>query len=444
MTDNIILAPGPRSGETTIPSSKSQAHRLMICAALTLLNKKQGQGPKKIALHCSGFSKDIEATMDCLRETGLDIEAVNNTITMTVPINAPDLAPTNLHCKESGSTLRFLLPVEGALGKDAVFHMEGRLPERPMGPLCDVLEQHGMNIHQEGDKLHFNGQLVGGEFVIPGNISSQYISGLLMALPILEEDSILLVTGKIESTDYILMTEDALRTSGIKIDKRHTVNNELEYIIKGKQHFNIPSELTVEPDWSSAAFFLSLGALSNEGVTLWGMNLDSAQGDKRILNVLKEFGADIDIVEKSSETKNAMSKIAVKRNQLKAINLNASLIPDLVPVIATIASGAEGITRIHGAERLRIKESDRLATTCDMLTRLGATLEITEDGLLITGKPKLNGGKVVSHNDHRIAMSAAVAASLCEAEVEVHGTDCVKKSFLDFWEKFTTLDLNNN
>ncbi len=472
MADNIILDFGQRSGEATVPSSKSQAHRLLICAALTLFQKHHADHissatanqNKKILLHCVGLSKDIEATLNCLKAMGIKVEICKEVITLSLPDGIKTSKDRVFKCGESGSTLRFLLPVASALGQEAIFHMEGRLPERPMEPLTKVLSQHGVIFKKNGELLHSRGQLNSGVFELPGNISSQYISGLLMALPLLEKDSRIRIIGKIESVDYITMTEEALRLSGIEIEKIHTTEYLLEYIIKGSQQFNIPTELAVEADWSGAAFFLSLGALSEKGVTLLGMNMNSSQGDMRIVKILEKFGAKIKISDTKSLTRSqkdgkntrdikdikgikdisgktelSQSYIFVQKEKLQGIELDASLIPDLVPVIAVVAAGADGVTTISGAERLRIKESDRLATTCEMLNRLGAKVEVASDGLIIHGKPRLKGGEVDSHNDHRIAMSAAVAASLCTEKVIVNNASCVQKSFPDFWEKFEIL-----
>ncbi len=280
MSDPARVLPGPRSGLVTIPASKSRAHRLLICAALS-------RTPCEIL--CSGISRDIQATVDCLRGMGADISLRGDVISV-VPIprdSTPSRrTPAELPCGESGSTLRFLLPVAGALGLSAVFLMEGRLPERPMQPLTGVLEAGGITIRQEGARLFCEGQLKPGAFCIPGNISSQYVSGLLFALPLLAGDSTLEVTGSVESADYIRMTEDALSLAGFRLSRQ-----EFRYAIPGAQTGRIPSRLTVESDWSSAAFFLCLGALSPAGVTVRGMNPTSTQGDRAVLEILAAFGA---------------------------------------------------------------------------------------------------------------------------------------------------------
>lgn len=423
----VTVSPGPRSGSVTIPASKSRAHRLLICAALSA-------GSHEII--CRGISKDIRATADCLRTMGTEIVFQDNParfiMRRSLLNRIPESAECILPCGESGSTLRFLLPVVGALGLSAVFRMEGRLPERPMQPLIDVLAAHGMRIRQEGALLRCEGRLRPGVFSIPGNISSQYISGLLFALPLLPGDSDLKVTGAVESADYIAMTEEALRMAAFRFEKQGN-----DYRIPGGQAGELPASLAVESDWSSAAFFLCLGALSPAGVTVCGMNPDSVQGDRAILDLLSAFGARI---------RPDGQRIHVSRGPLKGQVIDASPIPDLVPVLSVVAAAAQGQTVIRHAERLRLKESDRLRTTAAMLSALGAEIRETEDGLIIGGaspkqadEPCLTGGEVPSFSDHRIAMSAAVAASLCRAPVTVQDAQCTEKSFPGFWETLNHL-----
>ncbi len=422
MSDLLRVLPGPRSGLVTIPASKSRAHRLLICAALS-------RTPCEIL--CSGISRDIQATVDCLRGMGADLSLRGDVIRVSpIPRPAAPTAegPVALPCGESGSTLRFLLPVAGALGLSAVFLMEGRLPERPMQPLTGVLEAHGMKIRQDGARLYCEGQLSPGAFSIPGNISSQYISGLLFALPLLPGDSTLEITGPVESADYIRMTEDALTLAGFRLAREgHS------YAIPGNQTGLIPARLTVESDWSSAAFFLCLGALSPAGLTVRGMNPASSQGDRAILELLAAFGAKADI---------RGEDITLRAGDLRGVDIDASAIPDLVPVLSVVAAAARGETVIRRAERLRLKESDRLATTAAMLTVLGGRVTETPDGLIIRGAPSglLTGGTVDSFLDHRIAMSAAVAASVCARPVEVLHPSCTDKSFPGFWPLLEGLD----
>ena len=246
-TKNMILSPGERTGTVRIPSSKSVVHRLLICAAL---------GEKSVSIRFDGLSKDILATASCLQALGTEVTFQDAAVTV-VP-KAALAEDVLLPCGESGSTLRFLLPVAGALGAKGSFRMEGRLPERPMQPFENLLRMHGMAIQRDGAFLQFGGQLCSGDYQLAGDISSQYFSGLLMALPLLDGDSRIQAESKPESEGYIRMTEDALALAGITFYKP----SETQWEIPGGQHFALPSSLSAEGDWSNAAFFLCMGALS--------------------------------------------------------------------------------------------------------------------------------------------------------------------------------------
>lgn len=407
-----ILPPGPRSGELTIPSSKSHAHRLLIAAAL---------GEKPVTIRLRGFSNDILATADCLRAMGAEIGCVEDGVSVR-PINRSDLRreEISLNCGESGSTLRFLLPVPGACGLLGCFRMEGRLPQRPMDDYEDELRRHGMIIRRDGVFLHAAGRLSAGEYCLPGNVSSQFFSGLLFVLPLLKGDSSLSCEGRLESAAYIRMTETVLRESGIRFEKQDS-----DWTIPGGQRFQLPETVQAEGDWSNAAFFLCLGALTNRGVTVYGLRPDSIQGDRAVLKTLEDFGAQVSVEEDS---------ISVRAGERKAFRLDATDVPDLVPVLSVLACAAEGESVISGAERLRMKESDRILSTLSLIRNLGGSAFETEDGLIIRGNGRLRGGSVDSFHDHRIAMSAAVAAALCTEPVEVSDPSCVEKSYPAFWQ----------
>lgn len=387
------IHPSPLHGTIPAIASKSMAHRLLICGALA---------EEKTEVLCRTTSKDIEATKACLQ--GL-------------------FSDGNLPCGESGTTLRLLLPVAAALGKTVEFHMEGRLPRRPMHPLDEQLIAHGARISRpQEDILRCEGKLSPGDYTLPGNVSSQYISGLLLALPLLDAPSTLTVTGKVESEPYICMTLAAMEKFGISIKKEENT-----YFIPSCS-YKSPGEVTVEGDWSNAAFWLCAGALG-EAVSVTGLEKNSLQGDKKISNILQNFGAKV-VWEGE--------KLTVSPGKLTACDIDAAEIPDLVPVLAVVAAAAEGTTRIYNAQRLRLKESDRLETVTQMLTALGGKVEQTDDGLLITGS-SLVGGTVNSCNDHRIAMAAAMASILCKEEVTILDAQAVEKSYPQFWEDFERL-----
>lgn len=412
------IKPGMRQGCVRVPASKSQAHRLLICAALS---------KKETVLICDGISEDVEATIRCLEAMGAKIlRNASNELRIT-PIHKPKTDEIYLDCGESGSTFRFLLPLAGALGLNAVFHRRGNLTQRPIEPLLEELREHGMSITSQETNLYCSGKLNAGRYFLPGNISSQFASGLFMALPLLEDESTLTILGKVESAQYIDMTLDTLTQSGFLW--KHFGSH---YRIPGKQRGGLYGRLTVEADWSSAAVFLCMGALSEEGVTVKGLNLQSQQGDCAIWDVLAGFGAHIALQDDT---------VTVSKGELNAQSINAAQIPDLIPALCMVAAVSAGETRILHAERLRFKESDRLQSTAQLLKALGVEVTETRDGLRIQGQHHLNGGTVNSCNDHRIAMAAAVAASACYRPVNVINAEVVAKSYPRFWDDFQSLEV---
>ena len=412
---NKTILPGARTGEVHIPASKSQAHRMLLCAAM---------GENEVTLRCRGLSKDILATVACLKALGASVDAEGEVLHLR-PVSAPPPGLCLLPCGESGSTLRFLLPLVGALGASAVFEREGRLPERPIEPLGRELCRNGMDIRSDGARLYCSGQLRPGAFSLPGNISSQYISALLMTLPLLEGESTLHIEGTLESAAYVAMTEEVLRLGGVRTEKTGD-----GYRIPGGQRCRFAPELSVEGDYSNAAFFLCAGALSERGIRVTGLDPQSRQGDRAIVPLLEEMGAQV-----ASDG----SSVTVKRDALHGITIDASPIPDLIPVLSVVAAAASGETRVIHAQRLRLKESDRLHSTTQMLRALGAEAEELPDGLVIRGGRTLAGGTVDACGDHRIAMSAAVAGGICRGAVTICGSECVQKSYPDFWTDFQQL-----
>lgn len=412
---NFRIKPGEKSGGAIIPSSKSILHRAIICAALSGSDS---------AIGVNGISADVKATADCLNALGASIRTDGDTVRVS-PIRVISPETKHLYCGESGSTLRFLLPVVGALNETAVFHMKGKLPSRPIDGLLNALAENGMTFRKDGDLLYSSGKLSCGEFRVPGDVSSQFISGLLFALPLIEGTSSVVTSGGLESAGYVEMTESALIKNGIVFKKTGD-----RYTIPGNQTYNAVSGVC-ERDWSGAAFFLSMGAASKKGVSVEGLSASSLQGDREILNILKEFGAKVEIDGNIT---------TVKKEKLAGCVINAADVPDLVPAIAALAAGARGTTSIVNASRLRLKESDRIKTTVEMLRAIGATAYEKPDGIIIEGKESLEGGTVDPHNDHRIAMAAAVASSFCVNEITVRDAECVGKSFPDFWTNLSSME----
>lgn len=395
---NITITPACLSGSIEAIPSKSMAHRLLICAAFA---------DEETKISCPRLSRDITATAECLNALGAEIKYENGCFYVKPITFVKENA--EMDCGESGSTLRFLLPVVCALGTDVSIKMHGRLPERPLSPLWEELETHGSVLNRpESDTISVGGKLVGGQFSLAANVSSQFISGLLFALPLLGEDSSIELVGNIESAGYIRMTQDALKIFGIETEMSGNI-----FDIPSDAVYRTPGKLEVEGDWSNAAFWYVANAIGGK-IDISGLDSTSAQGDRAVTDAVKTIAS-------------GDCEIDVKD------------IPDLVPILSVLASVSKGRTEFVNAGRLRIKESDRLRTVCDMLRNLGGDCTETENGLIINGRKKLKGGTVDSANDHRIAMSAAIAALACEGEVTVLGAEATQKSYPDFWEDYKML-----
>ncbi len=412
---NIRIENSIRGGCVRAPASKSAAHRLLICAALA-------DGPT--VLECRDISNDIAATAGCLAALGARIERTENGFFVT-PIDRKRLpASAACTCGESGSTLRFLLPVAAALGADADFYPEGRLPSRPLSPLYEEMVAHGVKLSPQGSvPFSVRGKLTAGDYTVAADVSSQFISGLLFALPLVPGESKIHLTGKFESRSYVDMTVDALRRFGVRIGFENNT-----YSVHGGE-YRTPGNVRAEGDWSNAAFWLCAAAAGEDPVTVTGLNSGSLQGDRAIVDILKDFGAHVELADDS---------VTVYPSDLRGMRINAENIPDLVPVLAVTACAAAGETVIYNAARLRLKESDRLNAVCALIRALGGEAEETPDGLRISGK-KLSGGVCDSFGDHRIAMSAAVASAQCGGNVTVTGAEAVSKSYPRFWEDLALL-----
>ena len=348
------------------------------------------------------------------------------------------LAGGTLDCGESGSTLRFMLPVACALGAEATFVGQGRLGARPLSPLSDEIIAAGCDLQGLGGfPLKTSGRMRPGTFILPGNVSSQYISGLLLAAPLLAQPSCVQVTGLIESRPYINLTIQAMKAFGVEVNVERIPAKdgqpEITNFRVSSGSYRTPGNVAVEGDWSNAAFWLCAGAIGTDPITVEGVSLSSAQGDRNVLAALSRFGARI------VRSTNAAT---VQSDKLAGFEMSAHDIPDLVPVISAVASLAQGRTFIRDCARLRIKESDRLATTTRELTALGAQVRIAGDDLIIKGVDAFTGGEVDSHNDHRIAMMAAIAASRATGEVVIHGAEAVNKSYPDFFDHYRLLGGN--
>lgn len=392
---NITIFPKKLNGCVSAIPSKSQAHRLLICAAFA---------DRPTELICPQTNRDIEATAECLRSFGADIRRTDDGYTV-IPIAAVPEAAV-LHCGESGSTLRFMLPIAGALGVDATFVMEARLPQRPLSPLWEEMERMGCRLSRPtADTLRCQGQLSGGEYTISGGVSSQFITGLLFAAALLKEDTRINVTGVLESRPYVDMTQQALAAFGVKTD---------DLTVQGGQRFCSPGKLTVEGDWSNGAFFLAAQTLGSS-IEVQNLSDTSPQGDRAAaywLPLLKTERCVID----------------------------ATDIPDLVPILAVVAGACHGAV-FTGIRRLRLKETDRVATVCAMLRALGAEITATEDSMEVFPAP-YQECTIDATSDHRIAMSAGISATVAAGPVTVIHADSVNKSYPGFWTEYRRLGGN--
>ena len=411
---NVVFHPFEPHGTILAPPSKSDVHRAIICAALS----------KGICtISPVALSDDIKATVGCVEALGAKTKIENGVLTVD-GTGTFDNKTATLRCNESGSTLRFLIPVAAAGGGSAEFTGAGRLPMRPIGIYTDILPEKGIAVNTEGGlPLTVEGRLKGGVFRVPGDVSSQFISGLLFALPLLKQDSDIILTSPVQSVGYINMTIRTMSKFGIEVDM-----TDRGWHVRGNQHY-IPTDYTTDGDWSQAAFFLVSGAVGGE-VTVNNCNIDSSQGDRRIAALLREFGA---------EVRQDGSSITVKKAPLRATDIDAAQIPDLVPVLAVCAAFADGTTRIFNAQRLKIKESDRLRSTAALINSLGGTAHETPDGLEITGVRQLRGGDAEGFNDHRIVMSAAVCAAGCAGDITCTDAWSVNKSYPDFYKDYAKI-----
>lgn len=415
--DCVKINPGKLKGTINIPPSKSLSHRAIICAALSAGESNIGN---------IVFSDDIHATCDAMRSLGASIEKTSET-SLKIKGSFPlELKEEEIDCKESGSTLRFLIPISLLAQGKAVFKGRGKLVSRPLGSYYNIFDEQEINYKNDDGNLplHLEGSLSPGEFKLEGDISSQFITGLMFTLPLLNGDSKIIMTSELESKGYVDLTIDMLDKFGVKV-----INNDYkEFTIKGGQEYKA-RDYRVEGDFSQAAFWL-VGGILGERIDCKDLDPDSLQGDKAILHLIEEMGGNLNLED--------LSFIAKKSNT-KGIVIDASEWPDIVPILTVLAALSEGETRIINAARLRIKESDRLKAISTELNKLGADVKELEDGLVIRGRKDLTGGTVDSWNDHRIAMALAIASIRCTGDVTITNSDVVKKSYPHFWEDFKSL-----
>ncbi|MBO6232422.1 MAG: 3-phosphoshikimate 1-carboxyvinyltransferase [Ruminiclostridium sp.] len=396
---DIKITPSLLHGNVSVPPSKSISHRALICAALA-----DGRSVLHNVLDC----EDTRATTDALTALGAHIGSCGSD-TVVTGIKTP-AKEADIDCRESGSTLRFMIPIAAALGTKTTFRGRANLPNRPITPYLTEFPKHGVSFDTERMPYTIEGKLNGGVFPVTGDISSQFITGYMLALPLIGTDSTIKLTSELQSRPYAELTADVMRTFGC------TVNIGDDYFAVSADARFTPRDHTVEADMSQAAFFLVANAIGGSTRPV-NLNYESVQGDRAIIEITRDFA----------------------ENGGKAFDVDAENIPDLVPILTVLACFADGESHITGCGRLRIKECDRLAAISTELNKLGARVEEAEDSLTIHGVKELSGGDCITYSDHRIAMSLAIASQRCTGPLIIRGADCVSKSYPDFFGDFARL-----
>jgi 3-phosphoshikimate 1-carboxyvinyltransferase len=410
------------SGAVSAPPSKAYTHRMLIAASLS-------NGVSNIFNPL--VSDDTNATLEAIKALGANVEQKHNCWTVHGQ-ETPETPAKPIDCRESGSTLRFMIPVAALAEGPSKFLFGASFERRPVSPLLDSLKDLGVEseVQEDGSSVLIGGGgILGGKTSIRGDISSQFISGLLFACPKAKEDTEISVTTPLESMSYVEMTLEVLVKHGIE---GHLNPDFSRLLIHSNQNF-VPCDHTVPGDFSSAAFLLAAAVVTSSKVTLNNLDYETSQGDSAILEILAEMGATVRIGE---------NYVDVEGGSLVGIDIDAKDIPDLVPVCAVLACYAEGRSEIYNAKRLRYKESDRLASVTTELRKMGADIKENDDGLTINGVCKLHGTKINPHNDHRIAMACAVAALGAKGETKIQDVECINKSYPQFFSDMRALGAN--
>ena len=418
---DLKIYPTRLKGKVNIPPSKSMAHRAIICASLS---------DKLCKIDNINYSDDIIATIDAMKSLGAKITKYENHIDIIGAYNNIENTKKSkvIDCNESGSTLRFLIPISLLFEGSSKFIGRGNLGKRPLTTYYNIFEKQNIRYSYEKDNLNLEveGKLKGGNFEVDGNVSSQFISGLLFTLPLLKEDSKIIITTHLESKSYVDLTLQVMKDFGIEVIN----NNYKEFIIKGNQKYK-GINYNVEGDYSQGAFFLCADAIGNE-IICKNLNINSLQGDKEVINILKKMN--VDIIVKGNEIEGK------RRKKLKSTYIDGSQCPDIIPILTSVAAIAKGRTEIVNVGRLRLKECDRLSAIVCELNKLGANITEKKDSIIVNGVDELEGDtQVWSHKDHRIAMTLAIISSRCSNPVIIKDYDCVSKSYPKFFEDFENI-----
>lgn len=407
---NIRIEKPIQGGRVNIPASKSVSHRAVIAAALA-----EGTSIVENVLLC----EDLYATKDAVEALGAVVKVEGTRWTITGMSTSSSTC--EVHCRESGSTLRFMIPIMLAKGGKNVFHGSGRLVTRPITPYIDICAEQGIQYRYKGAlPLQTEGRLRSGCYDLPGDVSSQFVTGLLLALPLLKGDSEIRITGPLESQDYVLLTLQVLQAFGIQIKQ---VGDD-RFLIPGSQRYQARSYV-VEGDYSQAAFWVVAGALGTTPMELNGLQEESVQADRRIVDIAGDFGVSVQWADE---------KLIVHPSQTKGTYVDVSQCPDLGPALSVLGAASEGRTSITGGKRLRIKESDRITSMATELRKLGAEVSEVEDGMSILAKELCQHEELLGWNDHRVVMALAACAGKVDGTVRISGAEAITKSYPNFFE----------
>lgn len=411
----VTIQPSISHGSVKIPPSKSMAHRAIICAALA---------NGKSTISNIDYSVDIQTTIDCMRKLGANIICHEDSVEIQGIQDFNHLIDNHIECNESGSTLRFLIPIFSLTNQKVIFTGKNRLLKRPQKVYEDLFKENNLYFNQTEEYIEIHGKLCAKEYTLKGNVSSQFISGLLFTLPLLEKDSKIHILPPFESKSYIDLTIQMLEKFNVHIEWL----DEYTLFIKGNQKYVAHDEI-VEGDFSQFAFFAVLGAI-NHDLEIKGMDPNSLQGDKQILDILSDFGCEI--IHEHSVYK-------IKQTNLKAHPIDLKNCPDLGPILCTLAMFADGITHITNASRLRLKESDRIEAMVSECKKMGCEIEVINDELIIHGgyiKPNI---ELDGWRDHRIVMACAIA--LTKLGGTIHGCEAITKSYPSFFEDLKSVGI---
>ena len=411
----VTLHPGQLKGTLSVPPSKSVAHRAIICAALA-------KGKSEVSP--VDDSQDMKAMLQCMAALGTGFAREGRLLRLEGQGRVPDGLPV-LDCLESGNTLRFLMPLSLVLAGGGRFLTSGRLAQRPLGPYEALFARQGVALLRTADGFFVQGGLAPGRYELPGDVSSQFITGLLLALPLLDGDSEILLTTPPESDGYLQLTMDTMADFGVTVQRP----NPQRFLVPGDQSYR-PRDYTVEGDYSQAAVMLCAGAMGSD-VALRGLKPESHQGDRAVIGLLQQMGA---IYTREGGI------CSMKAGPLQGICIDGGQFPDILPMMALVCCLSKGESRIENAGRLRLKECDRLTATVTELAKLGADIRAEGDAMVIHGRDTFKGGVLVdSHNDHRMAMMLSIAALHCREPVRLENPSCVKKTWPSYWDDYQAL-----